>query len=492
MKTVRTYWIASWLVLANVMVTFAEPSLTIYNQDFAVVRDWIELSLKKGENEVAVTEITAKAEPQSVILRDPAGKYAMRILEQNYRADPVSQDLLLSLHEGQEIDFITESEMVRGKIIRSGRVSPRVNVRRFDPLVFEDEYPPRYRQEELPIIEVGGRLRFGLPGEPLFPSLKDDTILKPTLHWLIEAEREGRLNAELCYITGGMSWEADYNMIYPEKGEVMDLIGWVTMKNESGKTFENARIKLMAGDVSKIQRGYGGGYGGMYGGAPPVSEKAFDEYHLYTLNRRTTLRNRQTKQVEFVRAAGVKSVLFYVYNGSGIDLHRSWPSERTRNNPDYGTKSETKVRVMREFDNSKENSLGIPLPKGRVRFYRRDDDGQLEFTGENTIDHTPRDEKVRVYTGNAFDLVGERRQVNYRIENVRRIADESFEIKLRNHKENETVEIRVVEYLYRKRNWEITEASQDYTKTDSQTIEFRVVVDPDEERVLTYTVHYTW
>jgi len=142
------------LVLANVMVTFAEPSLTIYNQDFAVVRDWIELSLKKGDNEVSVTDITAKAEPQSVILRDPAGKYAIRILEQNYRADPVSQDLLLSLHEGQEIDFITESEMVRGKIIRSGRVPPRAHVRRFDPFFFEEEYPPRYRQEELPIIEV--------------------------------------------------------------------------------------------------------------------------------------------------------------------------------------------------------------------------------------------------------------------------------------------------------------------------------------------------
>jgi hypothetical protein len=503
MKTERTYLIASCLVLANVMVTFAEPSLTIYNQDFAVVRDWIELSLKKGDNEVTVTDITAKAEPQSVILRDPAGKNAIRILEQNYRADPVSQDLLLSLHEGQEIDFITESEMVRGKIIRSGRVPPRANVRRFDPFFFEyeypffeDEYPPRYRKEELPIIEVNGRLRFGLPGEPLFPSLKDDTILKPTLHWLIEAERECRLNAELCYITGGMSWEADYNLIYPEKGEVTDLIGWVTMKNESGKTFENARIKLMAGDVSKIQKDarirYAGGYGGMGGAAPPVSEKAFDEYHLYTLNRRTSLRNRQTKQVEFVRAAGVKSVRFYLYNGSGIDLRRSWPSERTRNSPDYGTKSETKVCVMREFDNSKENSLGIPLPKGRVRFYRRDDDGQLEFTGENTIDHTPRNEKVRVYTGNAFDLVGERRQVNFKTDNVRHMADESFEIKVRNRKEKETVEIRVVEHLYRKRNWEITKASQDYTKTDSQTIEFRVVVDPDKEQILTYTVHYTW
>ncbi len=147
---------------------------------------------------------------------------------------------------------------------------------------------------------------------------------------------------------------------------------------------------------------------------------------------------------------------------------------------------------MREFENSQENSLGIPLPKGRVRFYRRDDDGQLEFTGENTIDHTPRDEKVRVYTGNAFDLVGERRQTDFRTDNVRRMADESFEIKVRNHKEKETVEIRVVEHLYRQRNWEITKASHEYTKMDTQSIEFRIVVGPDKEEVLTYAVHYTW
>ncbi|MHC4510714.1 MAG: DUF4139 domain-containing protein [Planctomycetota bacterium] len=497
MKTVRTWGIVLGVVWANVAVTLAEPSLTIFNQDFAVVRDRVGLSLKKGENEVTVTDITAQAEPQSVILRDPTGKYAIRVLEQNYRADPVSAELLLSLYEGQEIDFITESEMVRGKIVRGGRVLRPMNGHWFDPFFFEDGYDEPPGAKDLPIIEVNGQLRFGLPGEPLFPSLKDETILKPTLHWLIEAEREVNLNAQLCYVTGGMNWEADYNLIYPEKGDIMDLIGWVTMNNESGKAFENARIKLMAGDVSKV-RGGGGGYGGGYvaglaGAArPPVSEKAFDEYHLYTLNRRTTLRDRQTKQVEFVRAEGVRSVRFYVYQGFMTDPRRVWPPASTRDKREYGTQSDTKVRVMREFENSKENRLGIPLPKGRVRFYRQDDDGQLEFTGENVIDHTPRDEKVRVYTGNAFDLVGERRQVDFRTDSARRMVDESFEIKVRNRKENKTVEIRVVERLYRKRNWEITEASREYAKTDSQTIEFRVLVGPDKEEVLTYTVHYTW
>jgi len=480
-------------VLAIAIVAFAEPSLTIYNQDFAVVRDQVGLSLKAGETEVAVTNITAQAEPQSVILRDPTGRHAIRILEQNYRADPVSAEMLLSLFEGQEIHFITESEMIRGRIIRGGHIGPKPDGRRVDRFFYEEEFDQPPEPQQLPIIEVNGQLRFGLPGEPLFPSLKDDTILKPTLQWLIETQQAGSFDAELCYITAGMSWEADYNLIYPEKGDVMDLIGWVTMNNKSGKTFENARIKLMAGDVSKIQRAGGGFMGGMGGmAAPPVMEKTFDEYHLYTLARQTTLRNKQKKQVEFVRAAGVKSTRFYVYDGADIDPRRRWPSETVRNEPDYGTISNSKVSVMREFENSETNNLGIPLPKGRIRFYRRDDDGQLEFTGENTIDHTPRDEKVRAYTGNAFDLVGERRQVNFRTDNVRRMADESFEIKVRNHKERETVEIRIVEHLYRKRNWQITTASHEYNKTDSQTIEFRVSAAPDEEQVVTYTVHYTW
>jgi hypothetical protein len=496
MKPIKTCVIVLSLVQANTIMTFAEPSLTIYNQDFAVVRDQIELSLKQGENEVTITDITAQVEPESVILRDPTGKYALRILEQNYRADPVSTELLLSLYEGQEIDFITETEMVRGKIIRSGSVLPLTNIRDIEEFYRTVEYLDQRKPQNQPIIEVDGRLRFGLPGEPLFPSLKDDTILKPTLHWLIETEKQARFDAELCYVTGGMSWKADYNLIYPEKGDVMDLIGWVTMKNESGKTFENAKIKLMAGDVSKIrgrERVYYGGYGGGGGAmAAPVSEKAFDEYHLYTLNRRTTLRDKQTKQVEFVRAEGVKSVSSYVYEGTNINPRHYIPSENVRNRPEYGIQSNTKVKVMREFKNSETNNLGIPLPKGRIRFYRRDDDGQLEFTGENTIDHSPRDEIVRVYTGNAFDLVGERQQVNFRTDNVRRVADESFEIKLRNHKDDQSVEIRVVEHLYRRRNWEITKASSDYTKTDSQTIEFRFVISPDKEEIITYTVHYTW
>lgn len=495
----------------------AEPALTIYNQDFAVVRETLPLDLKKGVNDVRVADITAHLEPDSVILRDPAGKLAVRILEQNYRADPVSEGLLLNLYEGQEISFLVEKnpteknptgqEVVKGKIVRSGYVPHQAAMRRYgqEYAMSQRAFSSPESGSGQPIIEVDGQLRFSLPGRPLFPALKDDTILKPTLQWQLESETAGKAELELAYVTGGMSWEADYNLVAPEKGDLLDVLGWVTMDNQSGKSFEAARINLMAGDVSKIQRGNGnnmarnvlnGSFVDEIGMRPPVSEKAFDEYHLYTLNRTTTLHDRETKQVEFVRAAGVQSERMYIYDGAQIDFNRYGRSsyENIRQERDYGTQSNPKVWVMREFKNSEKNGLGIPLPKGRVRFYRRDDDGRLEFTGENVIDHTPKDETVRVYTGNAFDLVGERKRTDYKMENNggRNWVDESFQIKVRNRKEKDAVEVRVAERLYRWFTWEIVEKSQDFTKTDSQTVEFRVQLEPGEEKTITYKVHYAW
>jgi hypothetical protein len=351
-----------------------------------------------------------------------------------------------------------------------------------------------------PIIELDGVLRFGLPGTPLFPSLADDTILEPTLHWLLETDAAGRLEAELSYVTGGMSWKADYNVVAPQQGDVLDLVGWVTIDNQCGKTFEDARVKLMAGDVSKIQpqNGMAGGRRsllapGYSSSGPPVTEQTFDEYHLYTLRQTTTLRDRETKQVEFVRAAGVQSRRLYIYDGARIDhwRYRGWDPYSLRTNREYGNQSNPKVWVMREFENTTDNSLGIPLPAGRLRFYRSDDDGQLEFTGENEIDHTPQDETIRVYTGSAFDLVGERRRTHFEVSNTQDWLDEAFEIKIRNHKD-ESIEVRIVEHLYRWRSWEIVEKSRDYLKTDSQTIDFRVQVPPNGEQTVTYKVHYTW
>ena len=478
----------------------SQPSLTIYNQDFAVVRQDVPLDLKSGVNQINVSEITMHLEPDSVILRDPTGKHAVQVLEQNYRADPVSEPMLLSLYEGKTIDFEVSTpqgqQMVKGKIIRSGYVPHNYfAMNRYGQNYYQGQMAVAAEQ---PIIEVNGQLKFSLPGTPIFPSLTDDTILKPRLEWMVSTDKPGKFAAEFSYVTGGMSWQADYNIVAPEKGDLVDIVGWVTIDNQSGKTFENSRIKLMAGDVNKMQPGQAGQAYAMKAAmvadaaAPAVTEKAFDEYHLYTLERSTTLRDRETKQVEFIHATGIASKQLYIYDGAKIDYNRynGWNWENIRNDHSYGTESNPKIWVMREFINSQANHLGMPLPKGRVRFYRHNDDSQMEFTGENMIDHTPKDETVRIYTGNAFDITGERRRSNYVVE-PKNAATETFQIKVRNHKK-EPVEVRVVEHLYRGKNWTITDKSDDYQKKDSQTIEFPVTITPDGEKVITYTAHYTW
>lgn len=537
--------VATALTRLVISLTAAEPtagpSLTIYNQQFGVVRDTIELDLKPGVNEVVVSDLTAHVEPSSLVLRDPAGRRQLRILEQNYRADPLTEGLLLNRFEGQEIDFLTQApghnlnssaavslnfgdiqfpsseggkgKIVRGRIVRSGYVPHNAAFQRYESQYYLSQVAMASPSAGAgsPIIEVAGKLRFSLPGIPLFPSLGDDTILKPTLHWRLETDEPGAFEAELSYITGGMTWGAAYNAIAPEEGDTLELVGWVTIDNQSGKTFPEARIKLMAGDVSRVQREQrllaygGGGYKGGSFGEPEVTERAFDEYHLYTLPRPTTLRDRETKQVEFVRARGVQSRRLYVYDGVVIDPRRygGWSSDMILQNSEYGTEWHTKVAVMREFENSKTNHLGIPLPRGTARFYRQDEDGSLQFTGENLLDHTPQGEPVRITTGNAFDLVGERKRTNFRGDHSGRGIDpvtglpvseelrETFEIRLRNRKP-EPAEIQVIEHLYRWKNWVIVDHSHDFKKTEAQTIEFPVVVAPDQEQVITYTVLYTW
>ena len=483
----------------------AEPQLTIYNQNFAVVRILIPLNLRPGTNQVQFTDITAYLEPASVILRDPTGGRTIQILEQNYRADPVSEQLLLSLNEGKTLDFLVQrgdkTEIVQGKVIRSGYVPPPQQGAWYGAPYYGG--PGGAPGNLQPIIEVEGKLRFALPGTPLFPTLADDTILKPTLNWVLQSDKPGEMNAEFSYVTGQVSWNADYNLVAPEEGDLLDMVGWVTINNQSGRTFHDARIKLMAGSVNKIQpsmrdrfvmnMAYGGVAGGIGGFPPQVTEKPFEEYHLYELHRSTTLHDQETKQVEFVRASGIKSERIYIYDGAKIDQSRyqGWNIESIRQNSEYGTESNPDIWVMREFINSEGNHLGMPLPAGRVRFYRQDTDGQLEFTGENEIKHTPRDETIRAYTGSAFDIKGERRRTDFRIDMGQRWLDESFEIKLRNHKK-EPVVVRVVEHLYRGATWEITTKSDTYLKTDSQTIEFRVQVAPDSEKTVTYMAYYTW
>ena len=457
------------LLLAAAAVSFAaDPALTIYNGGYAVVRETLPIDLKSGVNQVSFAGATAQVEADSVILRDVAGKAEFQILEQSYRNDPVSQAMLLSLFEGKTLEFNRREtnkpdRIVTGKVVRSGFVPGGSFVE--------------------PIIEVDGKLQFSLPGEPVFPSLGTDNVLKPTLNWKLNSASAGKIDAEVAYLSRGFTWEASYNLVATEKSDIVDVVGWVTMNNQSGMTFNEAKIKLMAGDVNRVQPDYPMAARAMVsdslamGAAKVVTEKSFDEFHLYTLGNPATLRDKETKQVEFVRATGVKAERIYVFEGAGHYRR--------------GVSSAGKVQVFREFKNSEANKLGIALPKGKVRFYSQDGDRQLEFVGENQIDHTPKDEVIRVLTGNSFDLTGEHRMTNNTENGSERVATQTFEVKVRNHKK-EAVEIRVVEHANHGGTWTLTAQSQEHVKKDANTFEFRVPLKPDEEKTVTYTIRYTW
>ena len=256
------------LGLIAVAALAADPQLTIYNQNFAVVRELIPLDLKAGRNQIEFAGATAHVEPDSVILRDSAGRVALQVLEQNYRNDPISQELLLSLFEGKTVQFEVRepnggTRLVEGKILRSGYAPHYGAFQRYGPLYSNNQMAMAGGGAGQPLIEIGSQLRFGLPGTPMFPALPTDTILKPTLNWILNAPQPAKVMAELSYVSGGMSWQADYNLVAKEGSERLDLTGWVTMDNQSGKQFDGVKIQLMAGDVQKLQAG---GVGGVVGG----------------------------------------------------------------------------------------------------------------------------------------------------------------------------------------------------------------------------------
>lgn len=490
-------------------------ALTIYNQDFAVARTTIDLDLHAGLNEISTNQVTTQLEPDSVVLRDlgaaaPSAKSPFRIVEQNYDAAVVTQEWLLNKYEGKTIRFALGNTVgPDGRVLSGNTIEGRI-IRAPQPPSSDANQYGGYEPNQQPLIEVNGQMQFQLPGTPLFPATTDGLLLKPTLRWQIDSTRAQKLTAELAYITSGLNWEATYNVITAGSGdntaasnpdEKADLVGWVTISNRTGADFPQARIKLMAGDVAKIQpRAFdriqlaGKVYESesvMVNGQ--VTQKPFDDYHLYDLNRTVSLSDGETKQVQFLEASGVTVTRSYLYDGA--DVNRQPIANYGGNfiqQQNYGLSSaNTKVQIQQEIKNSEANHLGMPLPAGRIRLYRRDADGQMEFIGESTIDHTPAEDHVKVTSGNAFDVKGSRKQTNFSVDNGRRTLDEHFEIKLTNQKAV-PLTVNVLEHLYRGDNWEIQEKSTDYTKLDSHTIQFPVQVPAKGEASVTYAVHYTW
>ena len=465
----------SYLIPLLASSAFADTGLTIYNQGIAVVRETVPLTLKDGVTQVSFDHATAQVRPDSVVLRDPSGKVDFSILEQGYRNDPVTQSLLLHHFEGKTITFKKENtdgsiQNLSGKIIRSG-------------------HNPGGRSQT-PIIKVGDTMQFSLPGLPLFPALGDDSILRPTLNWQIESAAAAQLDAQLSYMSGGFSWKATYNVVAPEKGEMVTLNGWVTLSNRSGTAFKDANVKLVAGDVNVTQpRRPSVPTSSMAkmvrsDRESKVTQKSFDDFHLYGLPRPITLRDQETKQVEFLNSAKVQARKTYVYAPSRHRFYGRW------NFGSANQQSSKEVSTSWEFKNSEENGLGVPFPAGTVRFYRSDEeDGNLEFVGENNIVHTPKNEIISVKTGTAFDLLGSHKITNFEASQREKWARESFEITLTNRAEEEKT-ITVREPLWRWSNWKIEKNSMKFEKINANTIEFEVKVPADSKKTVSYTAYY--
>jgi hypothetical protein len=465
--------------------------LTIYNQNFAVARTTVPLTLHAGVNDVLTTNVTMMLEPDSVVLRDPGGKRLLHILEQNYDAGVVTQDALLQKYEGKTIDF---------QVFGAQGIEAATGERKsLPPTIVRGKI---VRADGQPLIEVDGHLQFQLPGLPLFPASTDGLLLKPTLRWKIDAAKAESFPAELDYVSEGFSWQATYNVVLPEEAvnggaERAEIVGWVTIQNNSGTDFPEATIQLMAGDVAKIQdfkaRGrFDSNMIAMSAVAaqPQVTQKAFDDFHLYDLHRTFALANRETKQVQFLDAAAVAVHRNYEFDASQPGMQ---PMVRGQYNasPGWDMASEPKVTVREEILNSEANHLGMPLPAGRIRFYRQEASGQMQFVGESQIDHTPVGQTLHLTSGRAFDLTGEQKQTDFHVDQRAHNMDESFAIKLHNAKPTAAT-VHVVEHLNRAANWQITEKSADYMKQDSATIEFPVSVPANGDATLTYSVHYSW
>ncbi len=449
---------------------------------YAMVRQQRDVEIGGKRIDLTFSDVAALIDPTTVSFKSLTAPDNTKVLEQNYHFDLVNNQKLLERYLGQDITV----EQSVGESIQtySGKLLSAQG-----GLILQDE------TGKVTSIMGYSNIRF--------PDLPGGLITRPTLIWDIYTEQPGRHNIEASYQTGGITWWADYNAVFEEGRTAnegfLDLGAWVSIINKSGATYDNAKLKLIAGDVHRApQRGLQPRHArksGMLDMAMEASsiagfeEKSFFEFHLYTLGRPATIPDNSTKQIElFPKASKIPVEKKYVYYG----LPNWHYYGGTNTNRDLGIQMNKKVDVYLKFKNEEKHGLGIPLPSGRLRVSKLDTaDGSLEFIGEDIIDHTPKNEKVQIKLGSAFDIVGERRQMDFKIDTSRKWMEETIEIKLRNHKD-EDAEVIVKENLYRAANWKILSNTGKYEKQDAFTVHFPVKVKADGKEVVRYTVKYTW
>lgn len=446
---------------------------------YALVRDKRRMTLERGRSELRFSDVAARMDPTTVgiaSLSDPDGT---RVVEQNYQYDLVSGQKLLERFLDQTISV----EQTRGDSVQkiSGRLLSAQN-----GLTLQTE------SGELITLSNWSGIRF--------PSLPGGLITKPTLVWLIDSAKGGSQDVRVSYQAKGLTWWADYNGVLDEsKGCRLQLGAWVTLVNQSGGSFPNAQLKLVAGEVNRAPAAAPAPMGAMMKRTMVAeammddgfSEQSLFEYHLYTLGRRTDLPDNSTKQLElFPAASGVQCEKQLVFTAA--PAAPAYYGGHPNTSQGYAATQDGKVGVFLKFDNRKENGMGMPLPAGRVRINQLNpNDGSLEFIGEDVIKHTPRNESLNIKLGDSFDLVGERRQTDFKIDSKAKWIEESFEISVRNRKEK-SVDLIVREYMYRWSSWEITQQSQPHKKQDQLTVDFPLSIPADAEAKVRYTVRYTW
>ena len=433
-----------------------QVSLTIYNSNLGLVKDVREIELAEGLTRLQFMDVAARIMPTTVLIRSQTDSENFQVLEQNYEYDLLSPETLLEKYVGKEVRlldknyFTGKDELVTATLLATN---------------------------DSPIYQVGDDISIGLPGRVILPQLPANLIAQPTLVWLLQAQAASTHTIEASYLTNDMTWQADYVVALNSDDSRADLSGWVSIENQSGTTYRNATLKLVAGDVNRVEPEVlrERRMAASASSEPQFQEESFFEYHLYTLDRPTTVQNNQTKQLALLSAAGIPITKRLVLRGQPHYVRATLDTPPPQQ----------KASVYLELENAEKNHLGIPLPKGTIRVYRADAQGGLQFVGEDNIDHTPKDETVSIKTGEAFDVVGERRQTSF-TRLSRRSSEVSWQIVVRNHKD-EDVRVRVEEPMYG--DWEVIASTpEQYEKPDAHTLRFEVTVPKNGEVKLGYRV----
>jgi hypothetical protein len=432
--------------------------VTVYNNNLGLIKDTRKISLPAGDGELRFIDVASHIRPTTVHVKSLDSVSGFLVLEQNYEYDLMNSQKLLDKYVGKKIKIVDWNQFKdRKDVVEATLLS----------------------NNEGQVYQIGEEIFLGHPGYKVLPELPENLIAKPTLTWLYRNKTVGEQKIQVSYLTDNINWRADYILLINDTDTRADLSGWVTLDNKSGTQYQNAALKLVAGNVNRIVRHFDA-EANMVGGAMKARsddgfrEEAFFEYHIYDLERPTTIKDRQTKQISLLTASDVEVKKELLVRGS-----KRFFRQRYR-----GRDKKEPVDVYVSFRNEEKNRLGIPLPGGIVRLYKQDSRGSQQFIGEDGIEHTPKDETVRLKTGKSFDVVAERVQTDYR-QKTSVSYETAWEITIRNHKE-ESVPVSIIEPLFG--HWQILKSSHPYKKIDAFNIRYDVEVPADGKLMVSYRV----